>query len=416
LAAAVLAFNGIVGAGIFVLPGLVFTEFGAFGPWMFPIFGLLMLVIVAPMAAVSSRFDITGGPVAYVTQAFGPFPGFQAGWLNYLAKLTSMAANVTVLAAYAAGLFPTLENGVARAAIIMVVLGALTLVNYVGVQRAVAVLNVASLFKVAPLILFAVAGLWMFGPALSMPTALPAFSTVETSALIILYAFVGFEHVMVSAGETVDPKRSVPRAMVGTVAFSALFYFLIQLAYTAVAPDGTDEAPLIAFGVAIAGGAGAVVMTLTAIASLTGNLQGNMLTSPRITFAMAEQRTLPRWLGRVHPRFSTPSSSILLYGALALALALSGSFVFLAVLGTLARLFLYGLVFASLPKLRRDAGERALPSLAMMVALVAGSAILLWAMVQSKPDAWWMLGGAVLAGTGLFVVARRGAASARVDR
>ncbi len=402
-----LAFNGIVGAGIFVLPGVVFKEFGAFGPWMFPLFGLLMLVIVAPLAAVSARFDITGGPVAYVTRAFGPFAGFQAGWLNYIAKLTSIAANVTVFAAYAGGLFPALEGGLARGIIIVAVLGALTWANYVGVRRAVAVLNIASMFKVLPLILFAVAGLWMFGPSLSLPTALPAFTTVETNALLILYAFVGFEHVMVSAGETVDARRSVPRAMIWTVAFSALFYFLIQLAYTAVAPAGSEEAPLIAFGAAIAGGTGAAIMTLTALASLTGNLHGNMLTSPRITYAMAVQGTLPRWLGHVHGRFATPSRSILVYGGLAMALALSGSFVWLAVLGTLARLFLYGLVFTSLPKLRRDDGEPTLPGFPMLLALAAGSAILFWAMLQSKPDAWGMLVGAVIAGTTLYAVARR---------
>ena len=407
LGAALLAFNGIVGAGIFVLPGLVFKEFGDFGPWMFPLFGLLMLVIVVPLAAVASRFEITGGPVAYVHQAFGAFAGFQAGWLNYVAKATAMAANVTVLAAYAAGLVPALEGDLARAAIIAGVLGLLTAINVVGVRQAVVFLNIASVLKVAPLIGFACAGLWIFGPALAIPTALPALSAVEANALIVLYAFVGFENALVPAGETRDPKRTIPRALIATMAFTVLFYFLIQLAYTAVAPDGSEDAPMIAFGAAIAGGTGAVVMTLAALASLAGNLHGNMLTSPRVTYAMAEQGALPRWFADVHPRFATPANSILIYGAVTLMLALSGSFVWLAVLGTVARLFLYGLVFAALPKLRSDAGERALPSAPMVAALVTGAAILLWAMAQTKADAWVMLGGAVLVGTVLARSSRR---------
>jgi len=174
-----------------------------------------------------------------------------------------------------------------------------------------------------------------------------------------------------------------------------------------VAPDGSVDAPMIAFGAAIAGGTGAVVMTLAALASLAGNLHGNMLTSPRVTYAMAEQGALPRWFADVHPRFATPANSILIYGAVTLMLALSGSFVWLAVLGTVARLFLYGLVFAALPKLRSDAGERALPSAPMVAALVTGAAILLWAMAQTKADAWVMLGGAVLVGTVLARSSRR---------
>ena len=408
LGAALLAFNGIVGAGIFVLPGLVFKEFGDFGPWMFPVFGLLMLVIVVPLAAVAARFEITGGPVAYVNQAFGAFAGFQAGWLNYIAKATAMAANVTVLAAYAAGLFPALEGEVARGAIIAAVLGLLTAINVVGVRQAVVFLNIASVLKIAPLLGFACAGLWIFGPALAIPTALPPLSAVEANALIVLYAFVGFENALVPAGETRDPKRTIPRALVATMAFTVLFYFVIQLAYTAVAPDGSEEAPMIAFGAAIAGGTGAVVMTLAALASLAGNLHGNMLTSPRVTYAMGEQGTLPGWFSAVHPRFQTPANAILFYGGVTLLLALSGSFVWLAVLGTVARLFLYGLVFAALPKLRADSGERALPAPLILLALVAGSIILLWAMAQTKADAWVMLGAAVLVGTGFFAVARRG--------
>ena len=268
-------------------------------------------------------------------------------------------------------------------------------------------LNIASVLKIAPLLGFACAGLWIFGPALAIPTALPPLSAVEANALIVLYAFVGFENALVPAGETRDPKRTIPRALVATMAFTVLFYFVIQLAYTAVAPDGSAEAPMIAFGAAIAGGTGAVVMTLAALASLAGNLHGNMLTSPRVTYAMGEQGTLPGWFSAVHPRFQTPANAILFYGGVTLLLALSGSFVWLAVLGTVARLFLYGLVFAALPKLRADSGERALPAPLILLALVAGSMILLWAMAQTKADAWVMLGAAVLVGTGLFAVARR---------
>ena len=407
IGAALLAFNGIVGAGIFILPGLVFNQFGAFGPWLFPIFGALMLIIVAPLAAVASRFDITGGPVAYVEKAFGAFAGFQAGWLFYIAKLTAMAANVTVFATYLAVIMPAVEGPPGRAAVIIGGLGLLIAVNIAGVQRAVSLLNLVSWLKAAPLILFAIAGLWLYSPALEMPGQLPAFTAVEASALIILYAFVGFENALVPAGETVNARRTIPRALITTIGATTALYFLVQLAYTAVAPQGSTDSPMIAFGILVAGAAGGLIMTLTALASLAGNLNGNMLTTPRITFALGEQGSLPRWFSAVHPRFATPANSILLFGLAGIALALTGSFVWLAVLGTLARLILFVLVYASLPRLRTREGLGALPAPALLITLAVATSICLWAMAQSTAEAWAMLAGSLALGTGLFAIARR---------
>src|SRR5437870_3222097 len=89
---AFLAFNGIVGAGIFALPGPLHETFGGFAPWLFPIFGLLALLIALPFARLAALFLQSGGPVAY-TAAFGPVASFQVGWLYYVAKVTSLAAN-----------------------------------------------------------------------------------------------------------------------------------------------------------------------------------------------------------------------------------------------------------------------------------------------------------------------------------
>ncbi len=203
--AALITFNGIVGAGIFVLPGLVHTEFGAFGPWLFPLFGLTMLVMVLPLAAAAARFEISGGPVAYVGTAFGPFAGFQAGWLFTLAKLTALAANANVFASYFIGLFPGLNSAFAVPLILTVLIGVLVVANVVGVKQSIRLLAAVSVAKVLPLILLVGVALWMFGVELPAPGHLPTLSKVEASALILLYAFVGFENVPVPAGETRRP-------------------------------------------------------------------------------------------------------------------------------------------------------------------------------------------------------------------
>ena len=405
--AALIAFNGIVGAGIFMLPGLVHTGFGAFGPWLYPLFGLAMLVMVLPLAAVAARFEVSGGPVAYVGTAFGPFAGFQAGWLFALAKLTALAANANVFATYFTGLFPGLNPAVAAPVAIVVLVGTLTAANVLGVKQSVRLLGAVSVAKVLPLLLLALAALWMFGPALSLAPQLPALSKLEASALILLYAFVGFENVLVPAGETRDARRTIPRALVLTLLLTTGFYMLIQFGFLAANPPANPDAPMIGMGESVAGPLGATIVILAVLASLTGNLHGNILTSPRLLFAMSERGVLPRWFGRVSSRFGTPANAILAFSGIALLMALTGSFVWLAVLGTIARLFLFLLVYASLPKLRADAGERALPHPALLAVLLLATALCLWAIAQTGRDSWVMLIGCALVGSLLYWVAKR---------
>lgn len=405
--AALITFNGIVGAGIFVLPGMVHKEFGTFGPWLFPLFGMAMLLLVLPLAAAAARFDISGGPSAYVGAAFGPFAGFQAGWLFTLGKLTALAANANVFASYLAGLFPGLDGPVAAGAIILLLVGSLTAANIGGVRQSIWLLALVSVLKVAPLLVLGAIALLSLGGQLPAGGAFPPLSQVEASALILLYAFVGFENVLVPAGETVDAKRTIPRALVLTLVITTAFYMLIQFAFLAVDPPSSEDAPMIAFGAAIAGSVGATVVTLAALASLAGNLHANLLSTPRMLYAMSGQGVLPGWFGRVSARFATPANAILAFGAVALLLALSGSFIWLAVVGTVARLFLFLLVYASLPKLRKDAGERPLPDEGLTAVLVLATGICLWAIWQVQANSWAMLAASVAVGSILYFVARR---------
>src|SRR3546814_14219126 len=88
---AFLSFNGIVGAGIFALPATLHIQFGALSPWLFPIFGLLILLVALPFARLADLFQQSGGPVAY-TAAFGPVASSQAGWLLYVERVPAHAA------------------------------------------------------------------------------------------------------------------------------------------------------------------------------------------------------------------------------------------------------------------------------------------------------------------------------------
>jgi len=396
--AAFLALNGMIGAAIFGLPGLLDAAVGSFAPWLLLIAGLGVMLIALCYADLASRFDASGGPQLYASAAFGQFIGFQAGWMLYAARAAALAANANVLAAYAGALWPPLNGPLT----IIVTVGAITLVNIVGIRRAVDTLGAMTMLKLAPLLLIGALGL-LLAP---FPTpALPDFSAVEGVALAALYAFVGFEAATIPAGETRDPKHAIPRALLLTVAGVTLLYVLVQLAYSA-SGIGDSDAPLADLAASQIGPAGALLLGLTAIISVLANQLSAVTSISRITSSFADQGLLPRWFGHISPRFATPSNSILAVGGLGLALALSGTFVTLAVISTVSRLFAYIACIAAVPRLDFLAGKLrwgrgvALPAVA--------AALCLWAASHSRTAEWQAFGAFLLAGAFLYLLARWG--------
>jgi amino acid transporter len=408
---AFLSFNGVIGASIFALPATLYADFGAFSPWLFPLFGLLVLLVAIPFSKVAAHFPVSGGPVAYGA-TFGSLASFQLGWIYYVARMTALAANANVFVTYLAAFWPPLAAGVPRALAIAALIALLTFVNIAGVKRAIRLLDALTLLKAAPLLIMAAAGLAMAAGSIELPAALPKLGEVELAALLVLYAFVGFENSVVPAGETKDAGRTIPRALIATILATAFLYFIVQLAYVGVmAPGEGGDAPLVAFGGEVAGPAGAAILTAAALFSLGGNLSANMTATPRATYALARDGLLPGWFGRVSERFSTPANSILFLGLLSALLAISSSFVWLAVASTLARLIVYSASIAALPRLRRREGPAMSAGLWLLMA--AAFAICLWAALQSEWPSWRMLLVLVAIGGLLYMIARRVQAKAR---
>lgn len=397
LGSAFLAFNGLVGAGIFALPGTLHDRFGSFAPWLFPLFGLLALAIAVPFARVAGRHSVSGGPVVYAA-TFGPVAAFQAGWIFYVARVSALAANLNVLVAYLARFWPGLEEGAGRATVILGVTAAIAAINVAGVRRAIRWLDLLTLMKALPLVLLATYGLVRMAPP-AWPTTAPPLPELEAAALLVLYAFVGFENGVVPAGETADPRRTIPRALIGTVIATAALYFVVQLAYSGIMAQGAGgDAPLFAFGRALAGETGALLLALAAIASVLGNVSGGITGTARTTYAMGRDGLLPAWFGGVDPRFATPARSILVMAGLIVVLALTGSFVWLATASVLARMFVYAISIATLP---RDA-----PTPANWAMAIAGIAICVWVAAQSGPGPWQVLLVLAALGAVLFVAGR----------
>jgi len=399
--ALLLSFNGAVGAAIFALPATLAADFGSFSPWLFPLIALGAMLVIWPFSRSVAAFDQSGGPATYA-RVFGRFAGFELGWIYYVARAAAFAANANVLIAYLGRWMPAIGEGLLRAAAIAAVCAGLAAANIVGVKRALRLLAGLTLLKALPLIIAAGAALLLFAP-IPAPSAPPPLSQFEAGALLVFYAFVGFENLVVPAGETKRPGTTLPRAIMLSILATTTLYFLVQLAFVTTFPAGgaDAEAPLVDLGRKLAGPTGAVILTLTAIASLFGNLHGIMTAVPRVTSAMGERGDLPRWFAAVSPRFETPANSIAFLALLTAALAISGGFVWLAVVSTLARMFVYAVTIAALP---RAPGRSRLTPL-HWVSGALGIAVCSWAAAQADARAWATLAALAAAGMLLYAIA-----------
>ena len=407
---AILVLNSVIGAGIFALPAAISARAGVLSPWLFLIVGVLVISIVLTFAELSSYFKNSGGPVLFTTTAFGPLVGFSTGWILFISRMTAFAANITVMATYLGAVWPWFAGSVGRSILIVTVCSALTYANYHGVKDGVRTMGIITFFKLAPILLLIVLGLQHVSGDTLFPTSMPTIDDLGGTTLLLIYAFLGFESATIISGETKNPKRTMPRALVATVIATAALYFLIVLVYISVLPGAGDTvATFIDVGEALMGPTGIVLITLAAFFSIGGNLASIMLAVPRLTFSLAEQRLLPRWFGEIHEKHSTPANSILFLGALGLVFALSGSFIWLAAASSLTRLISFALCICALPVIRSKAtstekeeaytlkGGLTIPLIALLLSV--------WIGMQSELKSWLVMGGLLCVGLALYALA-----------
>jgi amino acid transporter len=409
-----LVLNGIVGSGVYGLPSVIAGKVGSVAWLAWIVAAVVIGVILACFAEVASRFSGAGGPYLYARETFGPFVGIQVGWLTYLTRVTAAATISNLLVIYLGEFWPAVEGRLAGGAVMFAVLGGLALINYRGVSHGARVSNFFIVCKLVPLVLFATVGLLL---VLARGAVAPAGATAPVTAgvwletiLLLVFAFGGFEAALVPMAEARNPERDAPFALFFGLAACAGIYLLVQLVVSLTLPDAPTHArPLAAAARALVGPAGATFMTLGAVLSLLGWLTGATVNAPRLTYAMAQAGEFPAPFGRVHPRYRTPHVSILAHAAIALGLALSGSFLQNLTLSAVSRLATYGVACLAVPVLRRRAGVPPaafhLPVGAAIGALGAGfslllatrmsgrEAMVLAAVVAGATVNWWIARG-----------------------
>lgn len=354
-----LSINDVIGSGVYLLPAGAAMLLGPTSIVAVIVAGLAVGLLVLCFAEAASYFDETGSAYLYTREAFGDFIGFEVGWMTWLARIASVAALAAGFAQAASFLWPAASTGLPRAIVIAALIAGFTWINVIGVRQGANTAVALVIVKTLPLLAFILFGI--FAVDWSRVTAMepPPPGTLGEAALLLLFAYAGFENTAAPAGEYRDPQRNVPFALLMMITFITLLYALVQLVAVGTHPAlaASESALAEAATIAIGGWAG-MMMTIGAMVSIGGNLGNTTLIGPRYLFALGRDGYGPAVLGRVHPRYRTPAAAIVTQSTIALVLALSGTFVGLAMLSIVARLATYIGTVVALPVLRQRFGDR----------------------------------------------------------
>ena len=348
--------NQIIGSGVFALPGTIAGRLGWYSLLALVIAAVVTALIILSFGEVASRFTEAGGPYLYAQAAFGRLVGLQMGWMALFVRLVSAAVQINLLTTYLAEFWPVAGTRLGSAVIAAVLLGVLTIVNLRGAGPGARLSGGFAVAKVGALLAFGALGLLWIARGQATPAPAPADLTPTGwlgVLLLLMFSYGGFETATFPMGESRNPRRDAPLALLAGLGAVVAVYLLVQVAVLVTLPDPGDTGrPLAEAARVMLGGGGAVAMTAVAITSVYGWGSAAMLAVPRLTFAMAERGDLPAFFAWVHPRWRTPWVSILTYTVLVFLLSLQGDLLQNITLSTVSRLLTYGLVCAALPALR----------------------------------------------------------------
>jgi APA family basic amino acid/polyamine antiporter len=297
--------------------------------------GFLTLFGALACAELASAFPRTGGVYVFLKETYSPLAGFLWGWAMFWVMHSGIiAAMATVFGRYTAFFYPLGTAGIRAVAVVAIL--AISALNYVGVKRSSTVQTAFTAGKVVAVAVIVVVG---FAIGARLPDhfqqgtmAAGADVTVHGFLLALvagLFAFGGWHIVTYTAEETVQPHRTIPRALVLGIAIVTACYVALNAVYFYVLPlDRVERSTRIAADVAttLLGTRGGAAISALVMFSVFGAMTGSILAAPRVYFAMARDGLIFRWMGDVHPRFLTPHRAIVLQAAWASVLASTGTY------------------------------------------------------------------------------------------
>jgi basic amino acid/polyamine antiporter, APA family len=372
-----LSVNCVIGAGILGLPSRAFALSGDYSLIAWLVCAVLVTGIALCFAEVSSRFRDSGGPYLYALRAFGPGVGFVVGWLTWLSRVLAFATILSLVVDYAGAITGAAVAGAGRAALMTTIVCGLTAVLIAGIRHTAWASTLLTGGKLALLATLIIAGLLAYGTPpvdFGSPPTLDAFSA---TVAILLFAFFGFESAAVTAGETAEPQRNMPFAIVATVGIVTACYVLVQYVAVAGVPGlATSTRPLADLALQVLGPSGSVIIAAGAIVMMGGTMLGVLLGASRTLMAMSEQHQLPHAIADLHQRLRTPVVAIAISAVAVLTASLLSTFAAAITITVATRLFGYFVVCLAVPVLRRTSADPPLFRLPFGSAIAAASAAL----------------------------------------
>lgn len=411
-----LGINGIVGSGIFLLPGRMAAVAGPSAALAFLVCGGICILIALCFAEAAGMFDRSGGAYLYARVAFGERVGFAIGWMALVEGVIGFAAGSRGLASQLGALWPALAGPAAQAACGAGLIVLLGVINALGLKAGARTSDALSILKLLPLVALCGAGLLAAQPQRLHPLLPTSAHGFGQAVFLAIFACSGFEYVAVPAGEARAARRDVPRAIVGALAGATVLYALVQLSAMGATDIAGSGQPLFDAAVHLLGPAGGKVVLVAALVSMAGFCASSALIGPRLFVAFAEEGLLPAAVGRMHPRLGTPLGAVTLAAGLSAVAAATLDFDHLVDIGNVVLFAQYLPTCLAVMVLRRTRPDLprtyrvpfgdVVPVLAMATAVAM--------LVIARPARAELLASAVTVGVGfvLFGIRRRLVAAA----
>ena len=339
-----LGINGVIGSGIFLLPGKAMELVGPGSIFVYLFMTLVVLALALCFAECAGKFSRYGAAYVYAREAFGEFIGFEVGIMSWAIRIIAWSVMAVGFATALSAVWPPALEEPYKTVIILTILIGLGIINLLGIQMAKIINNLVTVGKLLPLLLFVIIGVFYirggnFDPMFPKGFALDSFGT---AALVIFYAFTGFEALAVAAEDMENPQKNLPLALMAVMVLCSGVYVMVQaVAVGTLGPAlAKSAAPVADAASAFLGPAGKWLVTIGTLISIGGiNVAASFIT-PRSGAALAQDGLVPRKIAE-NSRFGTPYLAIIITVLLAIPVALSGSFVKLAAISVVSRFAQY---------------------------------------------------------------------------
>ena len=355
-----------IGAGIFKTPQVIASYINSFSIIIILWLSVAVFVYVGALiyAELGSRFPQTGGEYVYMQKAFGPFFGFLFGWAQLFIIRTSPTAALSLLSADYLGYFFPLDHSqkIIIASLIIIVFG---IINILGVNKGSAYNKFSSSVKITGLMFFCLIGLILtsgdfskLSESVSPTASLGPVGNLIAAIMMIVFSFLGWDRVGYVAGEMKNPKKVIPQSMFYGMLIVTMLYLGSNILYhSVIGLEGMRSSSIVASDTAISlfGNIGASLISIMVIISATGSVNGTMMATTRVYYAMAKDGLIFKWFDYIDPKFQTPTHAIIAHCVWSIALILiRQNFETLVAGMVFAILIFYGFTTVAFFKFRKE--------------------------------------------------------------